>query len=176
MLTPSPDIIQLLAAFAPVLTKPTFGKVLVRLFGAILSPGKRTVTAALRVLGLDQETTFGKYHRVLNQAVWSPRCLSRELLRLLVPAFVPPGVALVFVVDETLERRAGKHIVYKGWFRDAVRSVGNKVAVSLGIRWCVVCLLVCVPWTSRAWALPVLGVPLLSEKTCKRLKKPHRAE
>ena len=82
---------------------------------------------------------------------------------------------LSFVVDETLERRQGKKIVYKGWFRDAVRSTGNKVAVSLGIRWCCLCLLVTVPWAKRKWALPFLCVPVLSEKTCKRLGKPHKS-
>lgn len=175
MLTPSSEIIQLLAAFAPLFTRPTFQKVLVLLYGAILTPGKRTVTTALRVLGRDTDPNFGKYHRVLNQAVWSPLALSRTLLSLLVQTFVPAGARLVFVVDETLERRAGKQIAYKGWFRDAVRCVGNKVAVSLGIRWCVICLLVSVPWASRPWALPFVAVPVLSEKTAKRLKRPHKS-
>jgi hypothetical protein len=175
MLTPSQEIIQLLATFAPHFTQPTFQKVLLLLYGAILAPGKRTVTAALRVLGQDAEPNFGKYHRVLNQAVWSPLSLSRTLLALLVKTFVPVGTPLVFVVDETLERRAGKQIVYKGWFRDAVRSTGNQVAVSLGIRWCCICLLVSVPWATRPWALPFLGVPVLSEKTAKRLKRPHKS-
>lgn len=175
MLTPSQEIIQLLSAFAPVFTQPTFQKVLVLLYGTILTPGKRTVTAALRVLGKDAEPNFGKYHRILNQAVWSPLCLSRILLSLLVKTFVPSGMPLVFIVDETLERRAGKQIAYKGWFRDAVRSTGNKVCVSLGIRWCCVCLLVSVPWATRPWALPFLCVPVLSEKTAKRLNRPHRS-
>lgn len=175
MLTPSPEIIQLVATFAPVFSQPTFRKVLVLLYGTILTPGKRTVTAALRAMGEDKEQNFGKYHRVLNQATWSPLRLSRCLLTLLITAFVPKGTTLVFVVDETLERRTGKKITYKGWFRDAVRCVGNKVAVSLGIRWCCVCLLVTVPWATRQWALPFLCVPVLSEKTCKRLGKPHRS-
>jgi hypothetical protein len=149
--------------------------VLVLLYGAILTPGKRTVTAALRVLGRDTEPNFGKYHRVLNQAAWSPLRLSQTLLGLLVKTFVPSGAPFVFVVDETLERRAGKQIAYKGWFRDAVRSVGNQVAISLGIRWCCICLLVSLPWASRLWALPFVCVPVLSEKTAQRLHKPHRS-
>ena len=175
MLTPSKDIIQLLAAFAPRFTKPTFAKVLLLLYGAILAPGKRTVTAALRVLGLDQEPNFGKYHRVLNQAPWSSMALSHTLLGLLIQTFVPPGKGLVILVDETLDRRGGKRILYKSWFRDAVRSVGNQVALTLGIRWIVLCLLVRVPWASRPWALPFLAVPVLSEKLCQRLKRPHRS-
>jgi hypothetical protein len=49
------------------------------------------------------------------------------------------------------------------------------VVTSLGIRWLCVCLLVQVPWSQRAWALPFLAVPLLSEKTANKLKKTHRS-
>src|SRR5579871_2441900 len=175
MLTPSSEIIQLLSVFAVGMSAPTFAKAVVLIYGAILAPGRRTVASSLRVMGHGKEQNPGKYHRVLNEARWSPMHLSRLLLGLLVATFVPDGVALVILVDETLERRAGKRIGYKGWFRDAVRSVGNKVAVSLGIRWCCLCLLVRVPWSSRAWALPFLAVPVLSKKTAKRLKKRHRS-
>jgi hypothetical protein len=106
---------------------------------------------------------------------WSPMQMSRLLLGLMVTTFVPEGVGLTLLVDESLERRAGKKIDYKGWFRDAVRSVGNKVTISLGIRWCCLCLLVRVLWSSRPWALPFLAVPVLSQKTCKRLGKTHRS-
>jgi hypothetical protein len=175
MFTPSQEIIQLLSTFASAMTAPTFQNACVLLYGVILAPGRRTVTAALRVMGYSQETNPSKYHRVLARARWSPWQMSRLLLGLLVDTFVPEGMALTLLFDETLERRAGKKIGYKGWFRDAVRSVGNKVAVSLGIRWCCVCLLVSVPWASRPWALPFLAVPVLSEKTCQRLKKTHRS-
>ncbi len=60
MLTPSPDIIQLFAPFAQAFTRPTFQKVQTLLWGTILAPGKRTVPAALRVMGLEQVGTFGK--------------------------------------------------------------------------------------------------------------------
>ena len=175
MFTLSPEIIQLFATFAPAFTKPTFQKALLLIYGAILAPGKRTVTSALRVLGLDQQSNFGKYHRVFNQATWSPILLSRLLLGLLIDAFLTPQASLVLLVDETLERRAGKKIVYKGWFRDAVRSTGNKVVTTLGIRWLCICLLVSVPWSKRPWALPFLAVPVLSEKTCQKRNKPHRS-
>jgi hypothetical protein len=175
MLTPSQEIIQLLSAFAATMTAPTFANALVLIYGAILAPGRRTVASALRVMGQSEETNPSKYHRVLARARWSTWECSRVLLRLLVSTFVPEGVSLEILVDETLERRAGKKIGYKGWFRDAVRSVGNKVAVSLGIRWCCLCLLVWVPWSSRPWALPFLAVPVLSKKTCERLGKTHRS-
>ena len=59
------------------------------LVGAILAPGKRTVTSALRVMGLSQERQFQNFHRVLNRATWSSHAVSCVLLRLLVAAFVP---------------------------------------------------------------------------------------
>jgi hypothetical protein len=54
------------------------------LVGALLAPGKRTVTSVLRVMGLSQERQFQTFHRVLNRDRWSGRLLSRVLLRLLV--------------------------------------------------------------------------------------------
>jgi hypothetical protein len=41
---------------------PTWQNVLVLVAGAILAPGKRTVTAALRILGRERETDFPIYH------------------------------------------------------------------------------------------------------------------
>jgi hypothetical protein len=56
----------------------------VLLTGAILAPGKRTVTAASRVMGLSDEEHFQTYHRVLNRAVRSNLEVSRILLGILV--------------------------------------------------------------------------------------------
>src|SRR5215207_5190152 len=80
------------------------------------APGKRTVSGALRVMGLGQTKQFQRYHRVLNRAVWSGREASCVLLRSLVRTFVPSG-PLVIGVEETLERRWGKKIAAKGIYR-----------------------------------------------------------
>jgi hypothetical protein len=71
MLTLPAVFIDLLAPFMPVFRSQTWTKAQLLLVGAVLSPGKRTVTAALRVLGLGQEIGFAKYHHVLNRARWS---------------------------------------------------------------------------------------------------------
>jgi hypothetical protein len=75
--------------------------------GTLLAPGRRTVAAALRVLGLAQGRRFERYHRVLSRARWSGLAVSRVRLRVLVGAFVPRG-PLVLGVDETVERRRGR--------------------------------------------------------------------
>ena len=129
MPSPSPEIIQLVSVFATAFTVPTFAKALVLLYGTILAPGRRTVAAALRAMGLADDKYFIKYHRVLNRDRWSPWVLSKLLLSLIILVFIPAGVPLILAVDETLERRRGRKIKYKGWFRDPIRSTA-KVEVS----------------------------------------------
>ena len=57
--------------FVRCFTGATWDHVLVLVAGALLSPGRRTVSAALRVMGLDQSASFAVYHRVLSTARWS---------------------------------------------------------------------------------------------------------
>lgn len=173
MLTPSADILPWLMAFAPALTRPTFRHLLVLFSGTVLAPGERTVTAALRVLG-EVQGNFGKLHRFFNRAHWSPMLLSRLLLHLLLRTFLEAGTPVVIVVDETLERRRSRKIAYRGLFRDAVRSTAEGCQFAWGVRWVCFALLAPVPWSRRVWALPFLALPLLSEKACVRLGKPHR--
>ena len=54
MLTVPKEFAILMTTFAPLFTKRVWHHVQVLLVGAILAPGKRTVTAALRVMGLAQ--------------------------------------------------------------------------------------------------------------------------
>src|SRR3954447_20936543 len=98
-----PKMVQVLALFAPLFSKRVFQHVQVLVAGAILAPGRRTVSSALRAMGLEQEKHFHRYHRVLSRASWSSLQVSRLLLRLLVDAFVSEGSPLVVGIDETLE-------------------------------------------------------------------------
>lgn len=104
---------RVMGVFAPVFSRPVWQQVTVLLTGAVLAPGKRTVTAILRSMGRSAEPTFQTDHRVLNRAVWSPLNASRLLLRLFVAVFVPRGVVL-FGLDDTIERRRGEQITAQG--------------------------------------------------------------
>ncbi len=174
MPSPSPEIIQLLAVFSVAFTAPTFTKVMVLIFGTILAPGRRTVTAALRMMGLGNDSSYSKYHRVLNRDHWSPWVVSRTLLSLIILIFLPPGVPLLLVIDETLERRRGKKIKYKGWFRDPILSTKKHVVKALGLRWICLTILVPIPWSQRTWSLPFMTVLALGKKTSAKLNKRHR--
>lgn len=173
MFTPSTQIILLLKVFASQFTAPAFAKMADLFCGVVLSPGRRTVTAALRAIGLADKKTFSKYHHLLSRDRWSALRLSGLLLSLLLETFVNADQPVELVVDETLERRYGKWITYKGWFRDAVRSTHSTTVTTPGIRWLCVCVLVRVPWSKRRWALPFFTVPVCSLKTCQKRKRLH---
>lgn len=167
------EIIALLLAFAPLFSRPVFAHVQVLVVGAILAPGKRTITSALRAMGLSEERRFQNYHRVLNRARWSSRKAAHLLLNLLVRAFVPDG-PLVLGIDETLERRQGEKIAAKGIYRDAARSSKSFFVKSSGLRWVSLMLLAPLPWVGRVWALPFLTVLAPSERYHQERQKRHK--
>lgn len=171
---PLPTALQeVLLPFACLFTRPTWCKVQVLVVGAVLAPGKRTVTAALRVMGLAQQSDFAKYHQVLNRASWSAFKVSRVLLSLLLNAFDSGGF-LVFGIDETLERRWGAKINARGIYRDAVRSSHSHFVKCSGLRWLSLMWLTPIPWAQRVWALPVLTVLAPSERYCQEKNIRHK--
>jgi len=174
MITLPPEMMLILTHFAPVFSERVWDWARVLVAGAILSPGKRTVTSALRVMGLSEEQQFQNYHRVLNRAKWSAFDISRILLGLLVRVFVGVGVPLVVGVDETLERRKGDKIKAKGVFRDSARSSRKHIVYSFGLRWVSMMMLVSVPWSTRVWALPFLTVLAPSKRTNQVNGKRHK--
>lgn len=169
-----PEIVQAIRPLAQVFSERIWDWAQVLVVGAILAPGKRTVTAVLRVMGLKDEKQYQNYHRVLNRAKWSSLQASRILLGMLVSVLVQAGVPVVVAADETLERRWGPKIKEKGIFRDAVRSSKRCTVYSSGLRWVSMMLLVSVPWSQRVWALPFLTVLAPGEKTNVANGKRHK--
>jgi len=164
MLNLPPAIMAILMPFAPLFQAKTWQKVPVLLIGTILTPGKRTVTAALRVMGLQEDGKFANYHQVLNRAVWSPLAVARCLLDGLVTRLYPDDRPLVFGIDETIERRWGQKIAARGIYRDPVRSSESHFVKASGLRWMSLMLLTPIPWAQRVWALPVLTAIAPSER------------
>jgi hypothetical protein len=154
---------SVIGVFAPVFSRPVWPHVKVLLTGAVLAPGKRTVTAVLHIMGRSASSDFQTYHRVLNRAVWSPLTASRLLLRFLVAVFIPPGV-VVCGLDDTIERRRGAQITAKGIYRDPVRSSHAHMVKASGLRWLACMLLTPLAWADRVWALPFLTVLCPSER------------
>ena len=102
-LTP-PILAGWLAAFRCCFSAPVWSRVLVLVAGAVLAPGKRTVSQALRVMGFAARPGFSRYHEVLNRARWDGRAVARTLLMQVLKTFLPVG-EVVIGDDDTIERR-----------------------------------------------------------------------
>jgi hypothetical protein len=171
--TPAPVLTGWFAPFASAFTAPTLRSVLVLIAGAILAPGRRTVTSALSIMGLRESATFTTFHRVLNHNRWAPRDLARRLLHQLVETFVPKG-PVVIAIDETIERRWGARISARGIYRDPVRSSHGHFVKASGLRWISLMLLAPIPWAGRVWALPFLTVLAPSERHARERGRRHK--
>ena len=157
------DFAPIILAFQPLMLNRTWQHAVVLLVGAILAPGKRTVSSALRIMGRRHESRFQNYHRVLNRAAWDLRQGSGILLGLLIQRFAPRG-RLLFGLDDTIERRWGPKIRARGIYRDPVRSSQSHFVKASGLRWLSLMLLVPVSWAQRVWALPLFTCLAPSER------------
>ena len=151
-----PRFLSCLVGFADLFTRPTWPNVLILLAGVILTPGRRTIAAALRILGLERDPKFCTFHRILNRAAWSSRAAASRLLLLLIASFLPATAPVVIGFDDTIERRWGPKISARGIYRDPVRSSKGHFVKASGLRWLSAMLLVHVPWADRIMALPFL--------------------
>jgi hypothetical protein len=152
MFTPPAEVSAVLAAFAPLVTEPSWLRAQALLCGTLLAPANHTLTAALRALGVAGEPGFQNYHRLLNRARWSARQAAHVLLKLLVEAFAPEG-PVILGLDDTVERRRGRKLTARAIYYDAARSSKACFQKTSGLRWMCVALLV--PVRSRG---PGLGV------------------
>ena len=164
------EFLTIIIAYCDLFSKPVFAHCRLLLAGAILAPGKRTITSVLRVLGLSQETNFHKYYRVLSLARWCALQGARILLGQLLNAFLAAGPVVVGI-DETVERRWGGKIKKRGIYRDSVRSSHSHLVKCSGLRWISLMLLLPISWAERVWALPFLTVLAPSERYAREQQK-----
>ncbi len=159
----SQNILAILLPFSLLFSAPSWEKALTLLVGTLLCKGRRTVCAALRAMDLCDEVSFSKYHHLLNRAKWSSLQGARILFFMLL-ALVRNGNPIILFIDETLERRKGKNIKAKGYYRDPVRSSKSQVVKTSGLKWLVMALSIRLPFMSRALALPFLTILEHSKK------------
>jgi len=151
-----------MGAFRGFFTAPVWDHVLVLVAGVVLTPGKRTVSAALRIMGLSQASDFALYHHVLSQARWDGRAIARKLLTMILDRFLPAG-PLIIGIDDTIERRWGAKIAARGIYRDPVRSSHGHFVKTSGLRWLSFMAMIPLPWTQRRWGLPFLTILATSQ-------------
>ncbi|MBO0717308.1 MAG: transposase [Rhizobiales bacterium] len=168
-----PVLMVWLSIFRDCFTAPVWDHVLVLVAGAVLAPGKRTVSQVLRVMGLSAKPGFARYHAVLSRARWSARAVARRLLAQVLGAFLPTG-EVVIGIDDTIERRWGCKIAARGIYRDPVRSSHSHFVKTSGLRWLSLMVMVPIPWARRRWALPFLTILAPSERWSSEHGRRHK--
>lgn len=132
--------------------KKSFIKFVVLFIGSIFCQTGTTVCGCLRVIGMKGETAFANYHRVLSKCSFD-MLHAAKLVATMVIALA--GNKVILVVDEHLERRRGRKIKAKAVYRDPVASSSSWLVKCWGLKWVVISILVCFPWSKRAFALPI---------------------
>jgi hypothetical protein len=168
-----PILLMRMAVFRDFFTAPVWDHVLVLVTGAVLTPGKRTVSAVLRIMGLAEAADFALYHHVLSQARWDSRAIARKLLTMILERFLPAGPVIIGI-DDTIERRWGEKIAARGIYRDPVRSSHGHFVKASGLRWLAFMAMIPLPWTQRRWALPFLTILAPSQRYNDRKGRRHK--
>ena len=164
-----PLIVSLSVAF----TEPTFNRIVPLVVGAILTPGRHTVTALLRTMRGLATGHWSDYHRVFSRAVWSPWALGRTLAAAIL-ALIPPDQPVLVPMDDTTVQHRGKKVYGKGCHRDAVRSTHSLVVWRWGHKWVVLAIAVKFPFARCRWALPVLAALYRPEELNRQEGRRHK--
>lgn len=152
--SPFATLLSVLEAFRIVLTKPSFGNLLVIVCGWLQTQGPHAITEALLVTGVAGRRHHGAFHRFFSRARWDPDQMGVWLFRRLEP-FLAREVVRV-AIDDTLAPKKGPYVFGISSHVDPVRSTRKYRAFCFGHCWVVLGVLMRVPFSKRTWALPVL--------------------
>src|SRR5437763_2037417 len=160
-------LMDLWEVFRPALTRPGFANLIVVAAGWIQTSGPHAVTQALVATGVAGRRHHEAFHRFFSRGTWSPDELGRLLFEFLLK-LLPRASAIRIVLDDTVAPKKGPHVFGIGTHLDAVRSSKKRRVFVFGHCWVVLAVLVQVPFSRRAWALPLLLRLYRNEKECIR--------
>ena len=150
--------------FRSNLTRPGFTNAVIVLAGWVLTQGTHAVTEALVVTDVARRRHWEAFHRFFSRETWSPDGLGEAVFRRL-ERHLGEG-AIRIIVDDTLAAKKGPHVFGIGSHLDAVRSTKRRKVFAFGHCWVVLAVLIRVPFSKRAFALPVLFRLYRTVKSC----------
>lgn len=158
--------------FRPCLTKPGFANLVVILAGWVLTHGPHAITAALVATDVARRRHWEAFHRFFSRGAWSPDHLGLHVFERLRRHL--DGDVVRVVIDDTIAPKKGPQVFGLGTHIDAVRSTRAHRVFVFGHCWVVLAVLVRVPFSRRAWALPVLFRLYRNVKDCERRGAPYK--
>lgn len=144
----------LLERTRPVFRAPSFAVFTDLVTGWVCAPGRRTITAMIKVADPAGRRAHDAYHRFIRDGAWKMNRLWRVLACYAIDRFAPTGTVSLDV-DDTLFHKTGRKVAGAGIFRDAVRSTARRVVHTLGLNLVVLTLRVAPPWGGVPIALPI---------------------
>lgn len=150
------SLFELLEAFRPCFTAPTFTTFVLLAAGLVARPAGRTVCGMLAGAGLGGVWHHSRAHRFFSVARWSADEVGLVVLRLVTGWLVPAGAPVVIAVDDTMFRRSGRKVHAAYWGYDGSRRVApGSPQLSRGNTFVVAAVVVRLPFLARPVALPV---------------------
>jgi hypothetical protein len=154
-----------LATFAAILSKfrghftaPTFVRFIVLVVGWILSCDPSAgccVTEALVAARVAGQMHWAAFHRFFSRAGWDPDRMGHALVPLLEPLMSSSWIEVA--VDDTVAQKRGPRVFGASMHVDAVTSTKKRKNLVRGHCWVELGVVVNVPWSKRAWFIPLLS-------------------
>ena len=150
------SLMNVLAAFAPLFTAPSFRTFCGLACGFLAQTGKRTVCGMLTGAGLSRLWPHDRAHWFFARARWSVDDLGLAVAKLavaklVVALLVPAGAPVVVAIDDTLLRRRGKKVWAASWFHDG--SAQGPAKTGYGNNWVVAGIVCRLPMVRRPVAI-----------------------
>lgn len=146
----------LLSLLAPAFTAPSFETFCFLVGGFLARVGEHTVTGMLQAARRERVWHHSRAHEFFSRARWSVDELGLLLLDFLVATLVPTGAPLRLAVDDSLFGRTGRKVYGAAYHYDATAPAGAGRQIGFGNNWVVLALVVRLPFSGRAFSLPVL--------------------
>jgi hypothetical protein len=162
---------QILQAFAPCFTAPSFQTFLVLACGWVQTLDRHTVTGVVRAARAVGWKHIRSFHRFFAVARWMTDRVGLVVVRM-IDAVVSADEPLIVAVDDTLGRHTGKRIAAASMHRDPLLSTGKKPYFHWGHLWVVAGITVHL--FGKTWCLPVLVRLFRGKKRCQAERRPYR--
>ncbi len=166
-------LLDALEVVRPAFTRPGFANLVVVFAGWVLTSGPHAVTQALVVTGVAGRRHHEAFHRFFSRGTWDPDEVGHLVFGWIL-RHLRDGALVRVALDDTLATKKGPHVFGIGSHIDAVRSTRRQKIFAFGHCWVVLAVLLPVPFSSRAFALPVLFRLYRTVKSCERAGHPHR--
>lgn len=158
-------LLEILKGIGAPLTRPSLTNFVILAVGWLQSQGAHAVTEALVVTDVAGKRHHEAFHRFFSRGTWNPDRLGFWVFSRLQRWLDADGAVRV-VIDDTLASKKGPQVFGIGSHLDAVRSTRRRRVFCFGHCWVVLAVVLRVPFSSRAWSLPILFRLYRNKKEC----------